>query len=135
MLTVGAVVLALVLGAGVQAGEVEDVAVEAAKEWLAIVDAGDYAGSWTEAAEHFRKAVTQKQWVKAVHAARQPLGELVSRELESAQFTSTLAGAPDGEYVVIRFTAEFENKASAVETVTPMKDPDGTWRVSGYFIN
>ena len=24
--------------------------------------------------------------------------------------------------------------ASAVETVTPMKDPDGEWRVSGYFI-
>jgi hypothetical protein len=28
----------------------------------------------------------------------------------------------------------FENKAAAVETVTPMADPDGAWRVSGYFI-
>jgi hypothetical protein len=24
--------------------------------------------------------------------------------------------------------------AAAVETVTPMMDPDGTWHVSGYFI-
>jgi Protein of unknown function (DUF4019) len=28
----------------------------------------------------------------------------------------------------------FEKKASAVETVTSMLDPDGAWRVSGYFI-
>ena len=28
----------------------------------------------------------------------------------------------------------FEKKASAVETITPMLDPDGVWRVSGYFI-
>jgi hypothetical protein len=27
-----------------------------------------------------------------------------------------------------------KNKRSAVETITPMRDPDGQWRVSGYFI-
>jgi len=35
---------------------------------------------------------------------------------------------------VIQFDAVFENKSSAVETVTPMLDPDGVWRVSGYFV-
>jgi hypothetical protein len=35
---------------------------------------------------------------------------------------------------VIQFRASFENKKSAVETVTPMKDEDGQWRVSGYFM-
>jgi len=43
-------------------------------------------------------------------------------------------GVPDGEYVVIRFETSFENKKSAIETVTPMLDQDGKWRVSGYFI-
>jgi len=28
----------------------------------------------------------------------------------------------------------FEKKSSAVETVVPMVDADGTWRVSGYFV-
>ena len=32
------------------------------------------------------------------------------------------------------FDAQFENKAAAVETVTPMREKDGSWRVSGYFI-
>jgi hypothetical protein len=45
-----------------------------------------------------------------------------------------LQGAPDGKYVTIRYETVFENKASAVETITPMLDPDGIWRVSGYFI-
>jgi hypothetical protein len=69
-----------------------------------------------------------------MEAVRQPLGDVVSRELTSTEHTTTLPGAPDGEYVVIQFATEFENKASAVETVTPMMDPDGSWRVSGYFI-
>ncbi|HWN92533.1 MAG TPA: DUF4019 domain-containing protein, partial [Verrucomicrobiae bacterium] len=46
----------------------------------------------------------------------------------------TLPGAPDGEYVVIQYETAFENKASAVETITPMLDKDGSWRISGYYI-
>jgi hypothetical protein len=52
----------------------------------------------------------------------------------SAKFARSLPGAPDGEYVVIQFTTSFDGKAVATETVTPMKDPDGHWRVSGYYI-
>ncbi len=52
----------------------------------------------------------------------------------SAQYTRTLPGAPDGDYVVIRCETAFQKKKSSVETVTPMKDKDGIWRVSGYFI-
>src|SRR6187402_2269643 len=29
---------------------------------------------------------------------------------------------------------QFANKASAVETVTPMRDKDGSWKVSGYYV-
>ena len=133
-ITVGVLVLALALGAVVQAGETEDQAVKAAKEWLALVDAGDYADSWTEAAEFFRNAVTQAQWAQAVTPVREPLGDVVKRELKSAQYSTTLPGAPDGEYVLVQFTTTFEHKASAVETVTSMKDVDGAWRVAGYFV-
>ena len=47
---------------------------------------------------------------------------------------TSLPGAPDGEYVVIQFDTSFTNKKVAVETVTPMKDEDGIWRVSGYYV-
>lgn len=58
-------------------------------------------------------------------AARQPLGEVESRELLEAKYRSQLAGATDGQHVVIRFKTSFSNKAESVETITPMLDADG----------
>jgi hypothetical protein len=106
----------------------------AAEGWLALVDAGNYPQSWTEAAAVFKGAIDQPGWAKAIGGTRGPLGKVVSRTVKSAKYATSLPGAPDGEYVVIKFDASFANKQSAVETVTPMKQPDGRWRVSGYFI-
>jgi hypothetical protein len=109
-------------------------ALNAAENWLAIIDKGEYAESWKEAAEYFKTAVSQNQWVNSLQAFRKPLGKLNSRTVKSKTYKTSLPGAPDGEYMVIQFTTSFENKKSAIETVTPMKDKDGKWRVSGYFI-
>lgn len=120
----------------VYAGEKEAVAQAqaTAKAWLALTDAGKYAESWDEAATFFKAAVMKPDWERTVKAVRTRLGAVKSRKLQSATFTRTLPGAPDGEYVVIRYTTTFEHKAVAVETVTPMHDQDGSWRVSGYYI-
>jgi hypothetical protein len=112
----------------------EATAESAARAWLALIDAGSYDESWSAAAVMFRQKVPKAQWQSAASNARGPLGALKSRALQSATFKSTLPGVPDGEYVIIQFASSFENKASAIETVTPMKDPDGKWRVSGYYI-
>ena len=106
----------------------------AAKSWLALVDAEKYGQSWDEAALLLRSAVMKVEWENAAKAARAPLGALKSRTFKSANFTRSLPGAPDGEYVVIQFDTQFAHKASAIETVTPMRDKDGTWRVAGYYI-
>ena len=116
----------------VEAAEKE--AQAAAEKWLALVDQGQYAESWGTAASYFKNAVPEKQWLQSMKGARQPLGKMISRRLRSATFTTSLPGVPDGQYVVIQYATSFENKASAVETVTPMCDPDKQWRVSGYFI-
>lgn len=107
---------------------------QAAKTWLALSDAGDYAKSWDEASSLFRASVSKADWERMLKAARGPLGAVKTRAVKTATFTRTLPGAPDGEYVVIQFESSFANKASAVETVTPMHEKDGSWRVSGYFI-
>ena len=98
------------------------------------MDRGDYAKSWENAAEYFRNAVTKQQWKLSLTAVRQPLREVVSRKLKSTQYATSLPGAPDGEYVVIQFETSFTNKKTSIETITPMLDKDGKWRVSGYYI-
>jgi len=109
-------------------------AIKAAESWLGLVDSGKYAESWKTAASLFREKITAAQWEEAVRSARGPLGPVQSRKLASAQFTRTLPGAPDGEYVMIRYETSFEKKKAGVETITPMKDKDGVWRVAGYYI-
>jgi len=109
-------------------------AVQAAQQWLALVDEGRYAESWAAAAELARNAVQADAWAKALQAARAPLGKVVKRELKSKTYRTTLPGAPDGEYVVIEYATSFANKKEAIETITPMREKDGAWRVSGYFI-
>ena len=112
----------------------EKAAIAAAEKWLTIVDEGKYIESWKESSEYFKQAVTQDQWEQAVQAVREPLGKLISRKVKNATYTTSLPGAPDGQYVVIQFSTSFENKKSGIETVTPMIDKDGKWRVSGYYI-
>lgn len=133
LMFITSIAIALAAG-GSLAGETEDQAVKAAETWLGLVDQGEYEDSWMNAAALFRAAVTAEQWEQALNAARKPLGELKSRKFKSAEFMTSLPGAPDGEYVVIQFDTSFANKKEAVETVTPMKDAVGVWRVSGYYI-
>ena len=106
----------------------------AARSWLALTDGGKYGESWDSASSLSKSAVTKPDWEKAIKAGRGQLGALKARKVKSATFTRTLPGAPDGEYVVIQFESQFENKAAAIETVTPTREKDGAWRVSGYYI-
>lgn len=112
----------------------EKAAIESAQAWLALVDGGKYSDSWEEAAGYFQSAIRKANWEQTIRAVREPLGKRISRTLKSQQYATSLPGAPDGEYVVIQFNTVFENKKSAVETITPMLDKDSTWRVSGYYI-
>jgi hypothetical protein len=114
--------------------EAVNAATVAAESWLTLVDHAQYDESWRSSAQVFRGAVSTEAWSQAVGGVRGSLGQLISRQVASADFKSRLPGAPDGKYVVIQFNTVFQNKAAAVETVTPMQESDGAWRVSGYFV-
>ena len=109
-------------------------ATAAAQSWLLLVDDQSYTDSWERAAPYFKHAVTREQWDKSLLLVRKPLGGVLSRKLIARQYLRSLPGAPDGEYVVIQYGTRFENGGASVETITPLLDPDGVWRVAGYYI-
>jgi hypothetical protein len=113
--------------------EAEKAAVEAAEAWLALLDSGQYATSWRLASESFQAAVPEARWKDKAMGVRMQFGKLLSRQVKSARYTTELPGAPDGQYVVIEFDASYTNKKIAIETVTPMLEANGVWRVSGYY--
>jgi Protein of unknown function (DUF4019) len=106
----------------------------AAESWLKLVDAGNYVQSWEETSASFKASITKKDWEQRLKGVRDPLGAVNSRKVKAAKHMTHLPGAPDGEYVVIQYDASFANKKDSVETVTPMLEKDGQWRVTGYYI-
>ena len=109
-------------------------AMVAAEAWLAGVDAGRLGASWEAAAPMFQEAMPKIKWETTIDGVRAPLGVPITRKLRQAHYTRTLPNAPEGEYVVIQYDTRFENRPLSTEIVTPMKDRDGTWKVSGYII-
>lgn len=105
-----------------------------AEEWLALVDAGKYAESWQQMAPHFRKEVGKRKWRSEIEKIRRPLGKLSERKLKSAQYSKELPGAPEGEYVVLRYESSFEHRSAAEEKVTLVLGQDLIWRVTGYAV-
>ena len=127
-------VIGCVMTVAVVAGD--QAAVEQAKQasdaWLKLVDEGNYKESWNQLASVVKPLVTEEKWAQEAGAARQTVGPLIARKFESAKYSTSLPGAPDGQYVVILYDSSFAKKKSTVEQVVPMLDKDGQWRVSGY---
>ncbi|MBD8530074.1 MULTISPECIES: DUF4019 domain-containing protein [unclassified Massilia] len=138
MKAIAAVVLAVASLVAPTLHAQEDANVAAAKEaadrWLAAMDAGKTAEAWDEAAPAMQAAVPREAWANAGAQARAPFGAFSARKLVSSVYTRAMPGVPAGEYVVMQYTTDFANRAGAVETVTPMRQPDGSWKVSGYYI-
>jgi hypothetical protein len=59
---------------------------------------------------------------------------MISRQLDSKQYATSLPGLPDGQYVVLQYKTSFANKKSAIETVIPMLEKDKKWRIARYFV-
>lgn len=119
---------------GQQAAEKQKAAEVAARSWLALVDRADYAQSWQQAAAFFQSKVAQGQWVQMVESVRGQTGTISDRKLASMKYQTELPGAPNGEYVIIQYKASAAGVGPVIETVVPMLDKDGKWRVSGYYV-
>jgi hypothetical protein len=109
-------------------------AMAAAQAWLTLVDAGNYGRSWDDSAALFQEGIAKAQWQTALDMKRAPLGGMVTRKIRTATYTRTLPNVPEAEYVVIQFDTRFENLPQSTETVTPMREKDGSWKVAGYYI-
>lgn len=109
----------------------QQAAEKAEADWLALVDTGQYNQSWANAAELFKTSMSEAKWDDIISRLRKQTGPLKSRKL--AAYTDILPDAPPGKYLVFQYNTSFVAGAF-VETVTPMQEKDGTWKVSGYFV-
>lgn len=102
--------------------------------WLGLVDAGQFLDSWQEMAEHARNEVSKELFAKKLKAAREPLGLLVQRSMKQSAELADLEGAPPGSYIMFEFDSQFSDGTTVTERATTMRDPDGAYRVAGYYL-
>jgi hypothetical protein len=120
--------------AGAAHDSAERAARQRAREWLTLIDRGEYSESWRAASAIFQAATGQAQWQRALEGGRAPFGELTTRQFRSAQYETSLQGAPAGQYVIVHYDTTFAEKPRTREIVTLTLAPDESWKVAGYFI-
>ena len=106
----------------------------AAHTWLALVDKGEFAKSWDEAALVFQLAVTETKWEQLVRNARAPFEPFGARHQIMARYTPDPPNAPPGQHVLLQYQPDVSGGRHVVETVTPTFDGKRGWRVSGYYV-
>lgn len=130
----GCAALLLLTGCG-RTIEMPVTAREAAERQFELLDAAEYGQSWREASAIFRQAVGQDDWLARATAVRTPLGGFVGRVERNAVGKSDPANSPAGEYILVTYDAAFEHRREGVvETLVLYHDPDGAWRMAGYFV-
>jgi hypothetical protein len=109
-------------------------AVAAVTPWLQLIDAEQYDESWMRTVEYFKDTTTSNRWNELMRAYRKPLGKTVSRTMSSVERETSLPGAPDANYIVIKFDTVFEKKKKAVETVITVVGQNDQLGVTGYYV-
>lgn len=105
-------------------------ATDAAKAFLARVDARDWAGSYAATGQVFRSVNTEAVWAETSEKVYPPLGALRSRTLSYADY---VPAPPNGSWIV-KFRSSFANRASAIETLSLVRE-NGGYKVTGIFVD
>jgi DNA-binding CsgD family transcriptional regulator len=100
--------------------------VDAARQWLALVDQDRWDDSYRATGASFRKMNTAQVWADVSEKMRAQFGAAKSRTFLSEEYLP----APPYGYEVVKFRASYANKAEAVETVTLNRE-NGVWHVVG----
>ncbi|MCE9615216.1 MAG: DUF4019 domain-containing protein [Lentisphaerae bacterium] len=136
--TVGSVSFQIVRKLDVQAAPrhpaEERAAQAAAEQWLRDVDKADFGKAWDDASGFLKRALSRGGFEESMRTVQDTLGGSSGRSLSSAQYSDSLPGAPDGQYVVLEYTVVRERKERALESIITMRESDGKWRVAGYHV-
>lgn len=130
----GAALIFMQAGSAGQAPAVEQPAadaakVEAAQQWLALIDAGR-ADAARDASPAIAAANNAAQFAAAIAGVRNPLGAVQDRQVTEIR---SIPAPPNG-YEMVVFRTDFATRAGAIETVT-LERGARSWQVAGYYIH
>lgn len=126
--------LVFLLLVSINAQAANGTAEEAALAWLEAIDSGEFEQAWESSSTLLKVPLSPNMLSRTISAARRDFGTVQSRRRVSLIRETSMPGAPRGDYAILTFQTSFENRPQITETITPHLE-EGTWRVSGYYVN
>ena len=105
-------------------------AVDAALQWLALVDGEDWNGAYAETGQSFRRNNTVEDWTAAATGVRAKYGTTSGRSLISSEWVP----APPSGYRIVKFRTMTSKQGVITETLS-LAEEGGTWKVVGIVID
>ena len=102
------------------------------EKWLALVDKGKYGDSWDAASIILKVQFPRKEWIKYLTKTREPLGNVISREVIDQRTANNPPGVPPGKYIVLIYQTQFSRKKAVYELVTLRFSDRGKWQILTY---
>jgi len=110
----------------------DELARDAALQWLRLIDAGQYEEAASQASQEVRAF---EQWMNRLKTQRAALGRASKRQFAELQHISMVSGIPEvRRFHVVRFKTSFERAPAAVEEVV-MAKMGCCWEIFSYTIS
>lgn len=113
--------------------EAKQAAQDAAESWLALADADAFNEGWDGASSLLQERVPREEWVQKAERLRDSIQTHSSRSLTAAQYRETLARAPGGPFVILKYRSTFEE--GRFEELVLVAREDDEWKVAGYQVS
>jgi hypothetical protein len=104
----------------------------AAREWLDLIDRGDFSRAWSSSSKATKSMYDSKTFVDLMGFQMRPLGAPVNRIVESVRSTTVLPSGMTGDFQVFTYRTTFANRTVLQGVI--VVDDGGAWRVHHHSI-
>ena len=124
----------LIMATGAGSAELlSETAVAKAREFAQMIDSGKIETAYTNASKLLQLSQDQLTWDNSIKRSHTLLGPVEKRTLVAVRSVQTFPHLPDGDYLIVQFTAQTTHKSKAAEVIL-MQQQGSHWLVADYSI-
>jgi hypothetical protein len=110
-------------------GPVKDAVISDSQKWLALIDDGDFQGSWDSLSQLAKSFLRWEDYRRVTANFRSKHGGVYQRVLKRVWHTSDWPHAPEGDYVGVEYESRMRFDEDRVIEFTVLAYEDGAWKV------
>ena len=110
-------------------GPVKNAVISDSQKWLALIDDGDFQGSWNNLSQLAKSFLQWEDYRRATANFRSERGGVYERVLKRVWYTPDWPHSPKGDYLGVEYESRMRFDKDRVIELTVLAYEDGKWRV------